>query len=274
VLVGAVGLSSAALFGAMQQEAVTDRKPTLDVPRDATHPGTINLGAPSTMVPRIPRLSSSIPGGVINLAHWKLTLPTGDDGDPDEITQPELSRFRDPEYFDVDRLGEGVVFRAPVGGVTTGNSSYPRSELREMTSNGRKQASWSSASGTHVMTISQAITALPDGKAEVVAGQIHDDEDDVVMVRLHGSKLFVEADGRQVGVLDPKYRLGARFTVQFAVADGQIRVTYNGIKTVGMEHDGDGYYFKAGCYTQANEDNADEGSYGEVVIYALSVQHS
>ncbi len=252
-------------------------KPKLDVPTYATaQPGTINLnlGAPSTMIPRLPRLSSSMPAGVINLTNWKLTLPTGDDGDPDEITQPDLNRFRDPKYFDVDTLGDGVVFRAPVGGVSTGNSKYPRSELREMTAGGKKQASWSGESGTHVMTINQAITALPEGKAEVVAGQIHDDEDDVVMVRLHGSKLFVEADGRQVGVLDPAYRLGTRFTVTFVATPGQIRITYNDLKTVGLKRDGSDYYFKAGCYTQANEDNAEEGSYGEVVIHSLTVQHS
>jgi poly(beta-D-mannuronate) lyase len=124
------------------------------------------------------------------------------------------------------------------------------------------------------MTISQAITALPQGKPQVVAGQIHDDEDDVIMVRLNGSKLFVESDGRQVGVLDPAYRLGTRFTVQIVATPGRIRVTYNGIKTVGMERDGSDYYFKAGCYTQANDDNSDEDSYGEVVIHALTVQHT
>ena len=74
--------------------------------------------------------------------------------------------------------------------------------------------------------------------------------------------------------LDPAYRLGTRFTVQFVVTPGLIRVTYNGIKTASLERDGSDYYFKAGCYTQANEDNSDEDSYGEVVIHALTVQHS
>jgi len=264
-----------ALVLAMQPEADQGSAPTIDLPEYATaSPGTISLrDIPATMAPHIPRLTSSIPAGIINLANWKLTLPAGGD-DPDEITQPKLASFRDPRYFHVDSLGDGVVFRAPVGGATTGNSEYPRSELREMTSGGKKQASWSGKSGTHVMTITEAITALPQGKPQVVAGQIHDDEDDVVMVRLNGSKLFVESDGRQVGVLDPAYRLGTRFTVQFVAAQGRIRVTYNGIKTVGLERDGDDYYFKAGCYTQANDDNSDEDSYGEVVINALTVQHS
>ena len=276
VLAAAFGTSIAALVFAMQPRASGGPAPRIDLPQEASaspSPGSISLGAASTMAPRIPRLNSSIPGGIINLSTWKLTLPTGDD-EPEEITQPKLAEFRQEPYFHVTPFGDGVVFRAPVGGTTTANSEYPRSELREMTGGGKKQASWSGESGTHVMTINQAITALPSGKSEVVAGQIHDDEDDVVMVRLHGNKLFVESDGRQLGVLDPAYQLGTRFTVQFVATPGLIRIAYNGIKAVDLKRDGDGYYFKAGCYTQANEDNSDEGSYGEVVIYALTVQHS
>lgn len=275
VLAAAISTSTVALVLAMQPQASVGPAPTIDLPKQPTAPMTSTslAEAPSTMVPRIPRLSSTIPAGIINLANWKLTLPTGDD-EPDEITQPKLTKFRHEQYFHVTPIGDGVVFRAPVGGTTTANSEYPRSELREMTAGGKKQASWSGESGTHVMTINQAITALPRGKAEVVAGQIHDEEDDIVMVRLHGSKLFVEGDGKQIGVLDPAYRLGTRFTVQFVATPGLIRITYNGIKTVSLEREGSDYYFKAGCYTQANDDNADEGSYGEVVIHALTVQHS
>ncbi len=277
VLVSAFCLSIVSVTVAMRPPATGGPAPKIDVPQEAsaspTSPTSINLGAPSTRIPRIPRLSSDVPAGIINLANWKLTLPAGGD-EASEVTQPDLTRFRDPRYFHVDSIGDGVVFRAPVGGATTGNSEYPRSELREMTAGGKKPAAWSGKSGTHVMTINQAITSLPTGKPEVVAGQIHDDEDDVVMVRLHGSKLFVEGDGKQIGVLDPAYRLGTRFTVQFVATPGLIRITYNGIKTVSLKHEGSGYYFKAGCYTQANEDNGGEGSYGEVVIHALTVQHS
>lgn len=277
VLAAAFCTSIVALVLAMRPQTPGGTTHTIDLPEYATaSPGTISLrDTPSTMAPHIPRLSSSIPSGIINLTNWKLTLPAGgDDDEPSEITQPKLAAFRDPRYFHVDALGNGVVFRAPVGGATTGNSEYPRSELREMTAGGKKQASWSGESGTHVMTITQAITVLPEGKPQVVAGQIHDDEDDVIMVRLNGSKLFVESDGRQVGVLDPAYRLGTRFTVQIVATPGLIRVTYNGIKTVGLERDGSDYYFKAGCYTQANDETSDDDSYGEVVINALTIQHS
>lgn len=227
---------------------------------------------PGTMPPRVPRVEGATPSGIINLTDWKLTLPTGDD-EPVEIRQPDLTQFQDPRYFHVDDMGDGVVFRAPVGGATTANSKYPRSELREMANGGKDEASWSGKSGTHMMAISQAITSLPRKKPEVVAGQIHDDEDDVIMVRLNGTKLFVETDGEMVGVLDPAYKLGTRFTVQFVVTPGLIRVTYNGGLTVGLKRKGSDYYFKAGCYTQSNEDDDGGDVYGEVVIYGLAVQH-
>lgn len=244
-------------------------------PAQTALPPAPPLVIPGTVPAAVPSVLNTMPSGIINLTDWKLTLPNGDDDDePAEVSQPRLSTFTDPRFFHVDTVGQGVVFRAQSGGATTANSSYPRSELREMTNGGKSEAKWSSKSGTHVMTITEAITALPRKKPEVVAGQIHDSEDDVIMIRLNGSKLFVESDGDVVGVLDPAYVLGTRFTVQIVASDGRIQVTYNGLKTVSLKRSGSGFYFKAGCYTQSNEDDDDGKVFGEVVIYALSVQHS
>jgi hypothetical protein len=169
----------------------------------------------------------------------------------------------------------GVAFRAPVGGATTGNSSYPRSELREMSADGQHEAGWTNATGRHVMTINQAITATPQVKPHVVAGQIHDAEDDVVMIRLEGRRLFVESDGDDVGLLDPAYRLGTRFTVSIAADPTGIQVVYDESRSVHVHKVGRGWYFKAGCYPQSNPDRGDRASaFGEVVIYALIVQHT
>lgn len=211
---------------------------------------------------------------MLDLRAWKLTLPAGRRHDPMELRQPHLGRAGNGSYFRL-RPDRGVMFRAPVGGVTTENSKYPRTELREMTSDGRREAAWSSRSGRHVMTLTQAITATPRAKPHVVAGQVHDDEDDVVMVRLEGRRLFVESDGDDVGVLDPAYRLGRRFTVSLEATSAGIRVTYNGSRTVHVRAVGRGWYFKAGCYVQSNPDRGDRpAAYGEVVIYRLAVRHS
>ncbi len=225
--------------------------------------------------PKPPPIPPSAPSQVLDLTNWKLTLPINTDhsGNPDEIIQPELAAFSLEPYF--LRVGNSVVFRANAGGATTSNSGYPRSELREMTNNGRDPARWSNTQGVHTMTIRQAITHLPDKKPHVVAGQIHDDSDDVIEIRLEGTRLFVESDGKDVGLLDANYVLGAVFTVQVIARDGHIYVHYNGEPKVDYDKKGSDYYFKAGCYTQSNTKRGDDpNAYGEVIIYGLQVSHS
>lgn len=201
-------------------------------------------------------------------------MPAGREGRPLEIRQPRLRSLANGTYIRL-RPDRGVRFRAPVGGVTTENSSYPRTELREMTADGRREAAWSSTSGRHVMTLTQAITATPRAKPHVVAGQIHDAEDDVLMIRLEGRRLFVESKGEDVGLLDPNYRLGRRFTVSVVATSSGVRVRYNQKRVVHVRKVGRGWYFKAGCYPQSNPERGDHASaIGEVVIYALTVRHS
>ena len=216
------------------------------------------------------------PADVLDLTDWKLTLPVGSPGSPTEIRQPALRTFSMPPYFLLDMTGTGVVFQAHAGGVTTSNSGYPRSELREMTAAGSQNAAWSTTSGTHTMTITQTITHLPLVKPHVVAGQIHDASDDVVMIRLEGTNLFVEGDGNELGTLNSNYALGTRFTVRLVAAGGRIRVYYEDLATpkVDIASSATDCYFKAGAYTQSNPAQGDDPSaYGEVVIHALVVTH-
>lgn len=224
-----------------------------------------------------PAVVGDQPSSLLDLTNWKLTLPVksahGDN--PDEIKQPELDRFSLSPYFVLNDAKSGVIFRANTGGATTSNSAYPRSELREMASAGTALATWSSTVGTHTMTVQEAITHLPVVKPQVVAGQIHDASDDVVMVRLEGRHLFVEHNGTNLGDLDANYQLGTIFTVKIEVSGGHVRVSYNGVQEVDYAEAGSGWYFKAGCYTQSNVGKGDAASaYGEVVIYGLSVTHT
>lgn len=226
--------------------------------------------APPKHVPAGP--VKRLPADVLDLTNWRLALPTGKK-DADQVDQPELATFQDSRYFHLNKAKTGVVFRANAGGATTDGSKYPRSELREMRDHGEKEAAWSSDSGIHTMTITEAITALPPKKPQVVAGQIHDDEDDVIMIRLEKSRLFVEANGDEVGLLDKAYALGTTFTVKVRATSDGIRVTYNGRTSVKYDKTGKHWYFKAGCYTQSNEDDDAPDAYGEVVIYKLKVEH-
>jgi hypothetical protein len=220
------------------------------------------------------------PAQVLDLSNWKITLPVNAEGAfsgrPFEILQPQLRAFTSAPYFQV--RGDGVQFRAPVNGVTTSGSRYPRSELREMAENGTKNASWATDSGVHTMVIEQAITAVPASKRHVVAGQIHDGNDDVLVVRLEHPRLYVDHNGVDGPVLTPSYTLGTRFTVKIEASNGEIRVYYNGsaMSADTYKKVGAGNYFKAGAYTQSNctrETVCTAENFGEVVIYRLEVSH-
>lgn len=216
----------------------------------------------------------SYPADVLDLSNWKETLPTGSAESPTEIKQPELATYSDDPYFAVNSGCDGVQFRAPVDGVTTSGSGYPRSELREMTDDGTQNASWSADDGTHTMTIDEAVTDLPEDKPQVVAGQIHDSSDDVTVFRLEGSSLYItDGDTTHYKLVTDDYQLGTRFTARFVASGGEIKAYYNGTLEATIPDSDSGLYFKAGDYTQANCGNSspcDDGNYGQVVIYGLS----
>jgi hypothetical protein len=151
-----------------------------------------------------------------------------------------------------------------------------------MTNNGLTNASWSSANGTHTMFIDQKITAVPSVKKHIVAGQIHDASDDVIVIRLEYPKLFIDINGTDGPVLDSNYTLGKRFTVKFEVNNNQTKIYYNGNTTPSytLNKSYSGAYFKAGAYTQSNcstegsSSLCNENNYGEVVIYKVIVTHN
>lgn len=227
------------------------------------------LGIEPPACPPLPRL----PGELLDLADWKLTLPIGTEGDPLDITMPGLATYTS-DHFRLTADGDGVVFRANAGGVTTENSNYPRSELREMA--GTEHASWSNTVGTHVLEVRQAITEVPPVKPEVVAAQIHGGDDDVLQIRLDGPVLSATyADGERRIVLDPAYRLGSRYDLRVVAGDGRITVFHNGERKAEIEQSGSGWYWKIGAYTQSNPLKGDRpDAAGEVVVYSLRIEHT
>jgi hypothetical protein len=216
------------------------------------------------------------PSDILDLRNWYLSIPvnTAHAGAPDIIRQPELSGYSNPSWFHVDDAEDGVVFAANAGGYTTSGSDYPRTELREM--NGSSLASWNSASGTHTMEVTEAITKVTPAKPDIVAAQIHDSSDDVIEIRLQGKVLAVHSnDGKTKDVLDPQYVLGTPYDLKLVATEAGIAVYYNGVLAVTVDAKGSGYYFKAGAYVQSNPSKGDApGAVGEVVIYKLAVQHT
>ncbi len=224
-----------------------------------------------------PAGSATRPSQLLDLRNWYLTLPTGKAGRPDTVRQPDLDGYSSP-FFQVDQQRDGVVCTANAGGVTTKNSSYPRSELREM--DGAKQASWSNRTGTHTLAVRQAVTQLPRAKPELVAAQIHDAESDVMEIRLEDKRLVAQYGGKNKGgkkelVVDPDYALGTPYDLRLVAAGGRIDVWYNGKHVGGIAQSGSGWYFKTGSYLQSNTDKGDAAdAVGKVVLYKVGVTHS
>lgn len=244
---------------------------------------------PDFFYPQTPTIKTPeavyFPSKVLDLSGWKLTLPvfSSDSSSlPLDISQPQLENFEMTPWFQATPDGKGVVFRAPVDAPTTNNSSYPRSELREMESGGTEESFWSSVSGTHSLFLDEAITAVPQNKPDVVAGQIHGDDDDLITIRLEGNKLFVARSKQNLATLDDNYSLGRRFTIKFVARDGNISIYYNGGSepVYVLEKKVNKAYFKAGVYTQSNcqtevsPDLCTADNYGEVVIYQAIVSHA
>jgi poly(beta-D-mannuronate) lyase len=129
--------------------------------------------------------NATYPAQVLDLTNWKVTLPTGKPGSPTEITQPALATYTDANFCVSTDSPTGVVFTAACGGVTTSGSSYPRSELREMS--GKSLAAWGSNDGlTHTMDFTGALLMSPIVKPQVVVGQVHDASDDVIEIEYFG----------------------------------------------------------------------------------------
>jgi poly(beta-D-mannuronate) lyase len=218
------------------------------------------------------------PAASLDLSLWRLTLPVDTDraGTPDEVDQPDLKSFEDPRYFFVNDQATGVVFRAHCGGHTTKGSSYPRCELREMTEHGTRRAAWDTDGDVvHTMTMKVAITATPAVKKHVVCAQIHDAEDDLLMVRLEGTKLFLERNSVGDVMLNREYELGTPIDLKIQAGAGKVRVWHDGELKMNWRVSKTGCYFKAGCYTQSNPGTGDtKDSFGEVVVFRLKVEHS
>jgi hypothetical protein len=110
------------------------------------------------------------PGGNFDLGVWQLQEPVGSPGSPTTISSSRLqgaNGFQD-SYFYTDTRDGAMIFWAPEKGVTTPNSNYARSELREMNRSG-SAADWS-LSGTHKLSATLRVVSVT---SNVCVGQVH-----------------------------------------------------------------------------------------------------
>jgi hypothetical protein len=179
-----------------------------------------------------------------------------------------------------------MTFWDPESGVTTANSDYPRSELRELNADGSK-ANWPIA-GTNTLSASVAVTQVPD---HVCIGQIH--VGSPLQSGLAAStkpllELYYDRNGDiKVGIEDSptggqtshdiiNVPLGSVFSYTLQLTgDGTITVIVNDAaytSSVPSSFVGYGQYFKAGNYDQTAGSDATVGA--TVKFYALKVLHA
>lgn len=181
---------------------------------------------------------------------WKLTLPIGGKGKPKEIYP--IGVYADENFYIEDDF---MVMVVPENGVTTPNSKYPRCELREVSSNG-KLASWSTEDKMeHSLSWQGSIDELPMVKSEMVFGQIHDANDDVLRLKLVNKEFAVMIKDVKVFILDDNYQLGTLMSIEIACKGRFLTVTYNGktTDTIKFNYPYSGCYFKVGNYQQGKK---------------------
>lgn len=213
---------------------------------------------------------------MIALTNWNLTLPTGKSGHPDVIATQNLPTYSS-EYFVVNPDGS-INFWCPVTGVTTGGSSYPRTELRETNPDGSLK-NWHYTDGDRSLSATLHVTQLPS-TGKVVVGQIHDDGVPKVKV---GDQPLIKLQYGPSNKIELLYRvkptdsdsknftfpstipLGTSFSYIISLTKaGVLSVIVNGVvkvlETVNHAWAAQGLYFKAGAYCQDNVGTATEGA--------------
>lgn len=88
----------------------------------------------------------------IDLSKWKVTLPIANaSGSPIEVKPPAILDYANnatlQPFMYNDSTDGSIVFYTYNGGATTANSSYPRTELRELMDGGNGTVNWTFAQG-------------------------------------------------------------------------------------------------------------------------------
>lgn len=239
------------------------------------------------------------PSKNFDLSRWKLTLPSGEEVQADELNDG----FTSADEFYTDRATGGMVFRTPNRAGKTANTKYSRSELREMLSPGSSAKSdannWTTEDGgvlkatLRIDRVSR--TGASDKVGRLVIGQIHGEDSEPV--RLYFHKKPNDAKGRIYAGHDTAKNkssfskdivgnddgegiaLGEVFSYEIRLVDTRLTVvvrpaqgaptTY--VKDIDPDYRGENLYFKAGVYNQ--NDGGESGDYVQATFFALTHAH-
>jgi hypothetical protein len=227
---------------------------------------------------------SVAPGGNFDLSVWELQEPVGSPGSPTTISSSRLqgsNGFQD-SYFYTDTRDGAMTFWAPEKGVTTANSDYARSELREMNHDG-SSADWSLSSGTSTLNATLRVVSVT---SSVCVGQIHlgtggSSTKPLVELYYHSNGDIVigtenSPSGGQTPHTVANVAVGKTWTYTLGVSGGHtINLTVNGSTThytIPSSFNSYKQYFKAGSYNQSSSSSTTKGA--RVAFYNLTVSHS
>lgn len=228
------------------------------------------------------------PSSVLDLAHWKLTLPVdahgGTTGEAADVATETLTEGYRSGYFCVEPSG-AVKFWAPVNGATTDDSDYPRSELRYVIDPDDDNVNWTTADDDAGLTARVVVERVPASTQKVVVGQVHGFQTNAFIKLRYlydpsthtGSvAALVNEDpnasaSTNYGSIDGLMN-GQPFTYSIAVVGRTITIKINS-HVLSSFHVPYGWlhvpmYFKAGSYDQASGSSSTDG--GRVAFSQLS----
>jgi Alginate lyase len=226
---------------------------------------------------------SVAPGGNFNLSIWELQLPTGSPGSPTTILPSQLqgaNGYQNPSYFWTDKNDGSMTFWDPESGVTTPNSSYARTELRQMNSDGTA-ADWALA-GNHTLSAELRVVSVT---SNVCVGQVHlgsggTSTKPLLELYYHSNgNIYLGTENSPSGGQTLHYitnvALGVHWTYVINVNGNMINLTVNGSKTsysIPTSFNAYHQYFKAGDYNQLSSSSTSNGA--KVKFYSLTVSNS
>jgi hypothetical protein len=238
--------------------------------------------APSVARPAARATQQTAPGGHFDLSVWELQEPIGSPGSPTTIPSARLqgaNGFQDA-YFYTDSHDGAMAFWAPEKGVTTPNSHYARSELREMNRDG-SPANWP-LRGTHRLDATLRVVSVT---SNVCVGQIHlgtggSSTKPLVELYYRANGDIVlgtenSPSGGQTSHPVGHVPVGKTWSYTIGVSGGHtLDVTVNASTThysIPSSFDAYQQYFKAGSYNQSSSDSTTKGA--RVAFYRLGVAH-
>ncbi len=252
------------------------------------------------------------PGGNFDLANWKLQLPTaggvltGTAGSVDEKTPADLEAGFTNAYFFTGADG-ATVFYAPNNGATTGSSTHPRSELRELIHGSSSDVNWN-VFGSNFLAATCVVSNVPSDTGKVCIGQMHEPNTKpdgspsagnqllMIMFDLNNHKIYsnVDYDGESNTSFSTTFISGAGvalntpITYTITLVNGLMKVSVNnvtntwnllgGTNATGLvftnwdRASSNTVYFKAGCYNQVNNNTLPGGA--TVAFYSLTRHHA